>query len=206
MAHVQVTVHCKLQTADILIHLFAPLSLDSVYSASSLNLKSALASLTGTTLAVSSMLAGRDHRFAEQNDSELTWKLTGRLSQLSIFFVSSLVSLASPQLINKPEDVKVQQGASVRLQCSTAGSPEPTLIYLRQLDFEAIQMLNVAPSSLPAILNQLTAAATHHQQKAALDQQTVLFAGHDYSRMHVDAEGDLLLKSAKKDDEGRELR
>lgn len=101
----------------------------------------------------------------------------------------------------------MQQGASVRLGCSTVGSPEPTLIYLRQLDFEAIQMLNVAPSSLPAILNQLTSAAgsTTHQQKTALDQQTVLFAGHDYSRMLVDNEGNLLLKSAKKDDEGRRL-
>ena len=94
----------------------------------------------------------------------------------------------------------------MRLQCSTDGSPQPTLIYLRQLDFEAIQMLNVAPNSLPAILNQLTTgSAPHHQQQksAALDQQTVLFAGHDYSRMHVDQEGNLLLKSAKKDDEGK---
>ena len=100
----------------------------------------------------------------------------------------------------------MQQGSSVRLQCSANGSPEPTLIYLRQLDFEAIQMLNIAPSSLPAILNQLSSVgSTLHQQqpKAALDQPTVLFAGHDYPRMHVDNEGSLLLKSAKKDDEGR---
>ena len=94
--------------------------------------------------------------------------------------------------------MKAQQGSSVRLQCSATGSPEPTLIYLRQLDFEAIQMLNIAPNALPDILNQLT--NTH--RKTALEQQTVLFAGHDYSRMHVDGEGNLVLKSAKKDDEG----
>lgn len=94
--------------------------------------------------------------------------------------------------------MKAQQGSSVRLQCSATGSPEPTLIYLRQLDFEAIQMLNIAPNALPDILNQLT--NTH--RKTALEQQTVLFAGHDYSRMHVDKEGNLMLKSAKKDDEG----
>lgn len=94
----------------------------------------------------------------------------------------------------------MQQGSSVRLQCSADGSPDPTLIYLRQLDFEAIQMLNIAPSSLPAILNQLSGS---HQSKATSDQPTVLFAGHDYQRMHVDNEGSLLLKSAKKDDEGR---
>lgn len=109
--------------------------------------------------------------------------------------------LASPQLINKPEDIKAQQGSSVRLKCSATGSPEPTLIYLRQLDFEAIQMLNIEPNSLSEILNQLAQPPNHHH-KTELRQQTVLFAGHDYSRMHVDNDGNLMLKSAKKDDEG----
>lgn len=102
-------------------------------------------------------------------------------------------------MINKPEDVKAKQGSIVRMQCAATGSPEPTLIYLRQLDFEAIQMLSISPNLLPEILDQLTNTPN---QKISLGQQTVLFAGHDYSRMHVDNDGNLLLKSAKKDDEG----
>ena len=126
---------------------------------------------------------------------------------LFCFFLLSFkftYSIASPQLINKPEDVKAQQGSSVRFGCSATASPDPTLLYLRQLDFEAIQMLNIAPNLLPAILNQLTKTQQlNHQKMNALEQQNILFAGNDYSRMHVDNEGSLMLKSAKKDDEGR---